>query len=134
MLADEGADTGILACEHHPKVLRVLLCIVLRIGVQAPEHGVDARADGFFRADRVHIEQLQVLVQLIEDVEMLGHLKVVVTVLLSLRRKRQSQEHKQRCDISFHITFLLFYLLFVGAKLHVSLKKTRISSYFLQKI
>ena len=104
VLADEGADAGILAREHHPEILRLVLSIILRIRVQVPQHRRDAPADGLLRIQRVHVQQLQVLIQLVEDVQMLGHFEIVVFTLLCLSRERQARQQQQQRDISSHVS------------------------------
>ena len=111
VLADKGADAGILASEHHPQVLCLILGIVFCIRVQTPEHSVDARADGLLRVQRVNVKQFQVLIQLVEDVQMLGHLEVMILTLLSLSGERQARQQQHQCDISFHILLFIFHLL-----------------------
>ena len=56
MLADQGADSGILTCQHHPQVLCLILCIILSIRIQLTQHGVDARTDHILRIQRIDIE------------------------------------------------------------------------------
>ena len=86
VLTDQRTDTGILTREHQPQILCLVLGVIFRIGIQTPQHGIDTRANRSLGIERIHIEQFQVLIYLVEDVEMLAHLKVMVTVLLCLRR------------------------------------------------
>ena len=90
VLPNKGSNTCILTSKHHPQVLCLILSIILCIGVQAPEHGCDTYANGLLRFQGIHIQQFQILVYIIEDIEMFGHLKVVVTSFLSPCRQRQA--------------------------------------------
>ena len=91
MFADQGTNAGILTREHHPQILRLVLRIVLRIGIQLPQHRIDARADHILRIQRVDIEQVEVLIYIIKYIKVLSHLEVMV--FLSLRHTKGRQEH-----------------------------------------
>lgn len=86
VVADERADTRILTHEHHLHVTALVLRIVLRVRVKAPEHGIDAIAHGLIGIERVDIQHVEVLVDRIEDLQVLGHIEVVVIRLRSHRR------------------------------------------------
>ena len=132
VLADQRTNTRIFSCEHHSQVLRLVLCIVLRIRIQTAQHRVDTRANGLLRVQRIHIEQFQVLIHLIEDVKVLTHLEVMVLILLGRSRQRHDEHQQKWYNTSSHYFFFTF-LLFYAAKLHDSRKKTPIYYLFLQK-
>ena len=82
MFTDKGSNTRILSRQHHPQVLRFVLCIIFCIGIQTPKHCIDARADSLLRIQRINIQQFEVLVQLIENIKMLAHLEVMILTFL----------------------------------------------------
>ena len=104
MVAYEGTDAGILTSDHHLQVLRLALWIIFCIGIQRTEHGFDARGDDLVGIQRVYIEQVEVLVQLVENIQVLGNLEIVV--LLCERHHRRGNGEQQEAESS-HI-YLIF--------------------------
>ena len=84
VVSHQRTDTRILSCQHLLQLLLSLLRIILRVGVERPQHGVDARAHYLVGIQRVHIHQVQVLIQRIENLEVLGHLQIMIFHVLSL--------------------------------------------------
>ena len=78
VVAYDGTDTGIFTGNHHLQVLRLALRVVFRVRIQRLQHGLDACADDLVGVQRVYVEQVEVLVHLIEDVQVFGHLKMMV--------------------------------------------------------
>ena len=107
MLANQCTDTRILTREHHPQVLCLVLRIILCIRIQTTEHRIDTCSDRLLGVQRIHIQEFEVLIHLIEDIQMLAHLEVMILALLCRGRHCHQAEHQQRYDISFH--FLPFY-------------------------
>ena len=93
VVAYERADAGIFARHHHLEVAFLLGRIVLRIGVERAEHGVDSRADGHFRVERIYIEQVQLLVDGIENIQVFHHLEAMVVLLLGCDGQGQDKQH-----------------------------------------
>ncbi len=79
LLADHGPDAAVLPGGHDAVILHVALGDVLGVGVEAFEHRVDPRIDQLAGVDIVHVIDVDVLVELIEDLQVLAHLEVVVT-------------------------------------------------------
>ena len=114
MVANQRTNAGILACEHHLEVLSFAFRIIFGIGVQRAEHSLDARTYDFVGVQGVDIDHIQILIELVEDVQVLGYVEVVV--LLGTDKQREEQQ-KQGGKISFH-----YYWLIVSertAKLHI---------------
>ena len=74
----EGAYAHILACGELAQVGGVVLGIILGVGVEHFEHVVGGIVNVLGRIESVDIVKVEVAVQGIEYVEVLGHLKVVV--------------------------------------------------------
>ena len=114
VVANQCSDTGILASEHHLEVLSFAFRIIFGIGVQRAEHGLDARTYDLVGIQGVDVNHVQILVELVEDVQVLGYVEVVV--LLGTDKQREEQQ-EQGDKISFH-----YYWLIVSertAKLHI---------------
>ena len=114
VVANQRTNAGILARKHHLKVLSFAFRIILSIGVQRAEHSLDACTYDFVGVQGVDIDHIQILVELVEDVQVLGYIEVVV--LLGTDKQREEQQ-KQGGEISFH-----YYWLIVSertAKLHI---------------
>src|SRR5690606_40052694 len=71
-------DAPVLPGGHDAIVLHIAFGDVLRVGVQACEHGVYAGPDELSGLHIVHIVDVDVLVELVEDLQVLPHLEVVV--------------------------------------------------------
>ena len=82
VVAYQCSDTGILACQHGLQLLLLLLGVVLRVGVQRLQHGVDTCCHHLVSIQRIDVHEVQVLVQGIEDVQVLGHLQIMVLDVL----------------------------------------------------
>lgn len=82
VIANQRADAGILACEHHLHVLALVLRIVFGIGVKRVEHGIDAVAHHLISVERVDIHHVEVAVDGVEHFKVLRYLEVVVSVCL----------------------------------------------------
>src|SRR5690606_39863039 len=78
LLPDHGPDAPVLPGGHDAIVLHIAFGDVLRVGVQACEHGVYAGPDELSGLHIVHIVDVDVLVELVEDLQVLPHLEVVV--------------------------------------------------------
>ena len=102
VLAYHGAYAGILAREHHLKLLVLVFGVVLGVGVEAAQHGLDAVAYHLRRVERVDIHQVEVLVDGVEYVEVLAHLEVVAPRLLRLQARRRHECGQQDNDASSH--------------------------------
>ena len=82
MISHDGTDTGIFTREHHLEVLGLVLRIILGVGVETPQHGIDTIADNLLGIEGIDIHQVEVLVYIIKYVQVLAHLKIVVFLFL----------------------------------------------------
>ena len=131
VIANQRADAGILACEHHLHVLALVLGIVFGVGVERVEHGIDAVAHHLISVECVDIHHVEVTVDGVEHFEVLRHLEVVVRVRLRPAHRGEQQTGKCQKSLS-HIFFMSFsvYLMYHGCKVtkkraqnHLSQKK-----------
>ena len=87
VVAYQCTDSGILARQHGLQLLLLLLRIVLRVAIQRPQHGINTRRYHLVGVERVDIHQVEVLVQGIENLQILGNFQVMVLhILLGTRR------------------------------------------------
>ena len=73
--ADDGADAAILTCGHHLQLVHVLLWIIHCVGIEFLQHGLNTCANHLVRLQRIYVEEIQHAVDVVEDVEALGHIK-----------------------------------------------------------
>ena len=105
MVANQRSDACILARQHLFQVLLALLGIVLRIRVQRLQHGVNTCRHHLVGIQRIDIHHVQTLVQLIEYLQVLSHLKVVIFHFLGIRRQGHQTGAEQHYQVSFHHLF-----------------------------
>ena len=96
MIANQRSNARILACQHLLQLFLLLLGIILRIRVQATQHGIDTCAHHLVSVQRVHIHHIQVLIQHIKYLKVLCHLQLMVLYLLCLQRDKARQQHYNR--------------------------------------
>jgi hypothetical protein len=110
VVADQRADTGILAREHHLHVLALVLGIVFGIGIQRVEHGVDAIAHHLVSVECVDIHHVEVAVDGVEHLKVLCHLEVVVSVGLCPTHggEQQAGECQKRLSHIFFMSFSVY--------------------------
>ena len=82
MISHDSSYTRIFSREHHLEVLGLVLRIILGVGVETPQHGIDTIADNLLGIEGIDIHQVEVLVYIIKYVQVLCHLKIVVFLFL----------------------------------------------------
>ena len=97
VIAYQSTYSRIFPCYHHLQVLYVRCRVINGIGVERTQHGVYSGANHLVGIQRVHIHHVEVAVDGIENVNVLCHIEVVVTVLLgkaNAREKQRRNHHK----------------------------------------
>ena len=77
MESDDGADAGKLSGGHHLEFLVFAFGVVDGVGVERAQHRVDGRAHHLVGVERVYIHQVEIAVNLVEHLHVLGHVEVV---------------------------------------------------------
>ena len=97
VLAYHGTDAHILAREHVLQAFHLLLGIILRIRVERAEHSLDAVAYHLVGIQRVHVDHVEIAVDVVEHLDVLRHLEIMVFVLLRVHDARRKGKHKEHC-------------------------------------
>ena len=97
VLAYHGTDAHILAREHVLQAFHLLLGIILRIRVERAEHSLDAVAYHLVGIQRVHVNHVEIAVDVVEHLDVLRYLEIMVLVLLSVHDARRKGKHKEHC-------------------------------------
>ena len=79
---DDGTDTSVFTRNHEFKVFHLVFGIVHGVRVQGFKHGIDARSHRLVSVKRVYIHHIEVFVDSVKNVKVLGHVEVVVSIVL----------------------------------------------------
>ena len=105
---DNRAHTAILSRGHHLQFAHVLLGIVFRVRVKTVQHGINAHPHQFVRIERIYVHDVQVAIERVEHIQVLGYRKRMVVLFLLLSRSGQYHqgavegENNKYAEKSFH--------------------------------
>ena len=98
VIGNERAHTGIFTRGHLSQVVLLVLRIVGGVGVKLFEHIVDGILNDVLGSKGIHIVEVQLLVQSVKDVKMLGRFVIGVA---GLRQGRKGQHDGQQGERDF---------------------------------
>ena len=101
VVAHHGTHTGIFTGEHILQFVDFLLWIVSGIRVQTTQHSLDTIAHHLFGIERIHVHEVQILVDGVEYIHILRRLEIMISIYLCKSRCCE-QHHEQRNQYFFH--------------------------------